>query len=158
MRGIVILTRSVDSFILQLLISLLSIDDKGSDSDDDEEDPLVYTKQCAGGLLRDVRRRYAHYWSDYTDAFNLHCLTAFIFMFFACMAPAITFGAILGDHTNGMIGVSETLAATSICGVIYAIFAGQPLLIMGATGPILVFDEALYDVRFKYFSHITMII
>ena len=122
--------------------------DSGDDkSDDNEDDPFLLTKECAGGLLRDIRRRYAYYLSDYKDGFNLHCFTAFIFTFFACMAPAITFGAILGDYTNGMIGVSEVLATTSMCGIIYAMFAGQPLLIMGATGPILVFEEALYDVR-----------
>ncbi|EDV26844.1 uncharacterized protein TRIADDRAFT_22844, partial [Trichoplax adhaerens] len=122
---------------------ICNVKEFGSSSSD--LDPLMYTKECGSGLLRDMRRRYAHYLSDYTDAFNLQCLTASVFIFFACMAPAITFGAILGDYTQGVIGVSETIVATSICGIIYAVLAGQPLLIMGATGPILVFEEALFD-------------
>jgi len=44
------------------------------------------------------------------------------------------------------MGVSEMLLCTSICGVMFALFAGQPLIIIGATGPIVVFEEALFKV------------
>jgi len=33
------------------------------------------------------------------------------------------------------------LLAGAICGFFYAIFAGQPLTIIGATGPLLVFES-----------------
>lgn len=45
-----------------------------------------------------------------------------------------------------MIGISETLVATSAAGVIFALFAGQPLIIVGTTGPLLLFDESLFNV------------
>lgn len=32
----------------------------------------------------------------------------------------------------------------AICGVFYAIFSGQPLNIIGSTGPLLVFESILY--------------
>jgi len=32
----------------------------------------------------------------------------------------------------------------AICGVLYATFAGQPLTIVGATGPLLIFESILY--------------
>ena len=44
------------------------------------------------------------------------------------------------------MGVSEVLLATSVGGGIFAVFAGQPINIIGVTGPILVFEEALYSV------------
>lgn len=44
------------------------------------------------------------------------------------------------------IGVSETLIGTAICGIIYSLFAGQPLIIIGTTGPLLMFDEMLFQV------------
>lgn len=40
------------------------------------------------------------------------------------------------------------LVATSVCGVIFALCSGQPLIIIGATGPIIVFEEALYKVGY----------
>ena len=33
----------------------------------------------------------------------------------------------------------------AICGVIYHLFAGQPLTIIGSTGPVLVFETIVFD-------------
>jgi hypothetical protein len=45
-----------------------------------------------------------------------------------------------------MIGISETLVSTSLAGILFALVAGQPLVIVGATGPLLLFDESLFAV------------
>ena len=39
------------------------------------------------------------------------------------------------------------LLATSLNGIIAGLFSGQPLMIYGATGPFLVFEEMLYYVN-----------
>lgn len=39
----------------------------------------------------------------------------------------------------------ESLVAGLICGVVYGIFSGQPLTILGSTGPVLVFETIVYD-------------
>lgn len=44
------------------------------------------------------------------------------------------------------MGVSEMLVSTAICGVVFSLLSGQPLIIIGATGPVLVFEEALFKV------------
>ena len=56
-------------------------------------------------------------------------------------------GAVSGEKTEKWIGVSETFLMSSICGLIYAFFSAQPLIIIGVTGPILVFEESLYKVQ-----------
>ena len=38
----------------------------------------------------------------------------------------------------------ESILAGAICGVVYALFAGQPLTILGSTGPVLVFETITY--------------
>ena len=38
----------------------------------------------------------------------------------------------------------ETMLSGAICGLLYVIFSGQPLTIVGATGPLLVFESLLY--------------
>lgn len=48
--------------------------------------------------------------------------------------------------TDRYIGVGETLLVTSINGLIFALFAAQPLLIVGATGPLMIFDMSLLQV------------
>lgn len=47
--------------------------------------------------------------------------------------------------TKGNIGISETLLATCFVGIVFHIFCGQPLVIVGTTGPFILFDKALYE-------------
>jgi len=62
-----------------------------------EDDPLKRTKRLFGGLVRDVKRRYAIYLSDIKDGLNVQCLATFFFIYFACLSPAITFGGLMGE-------------------------------------------------------------
>ncbi|XP_068193159.1 solute carrier family 4 member 1a (Diego blood group) [Antennarius striatus] len=109
------------------------------------EDPLARTGYPFGGMIKDLRRRYRHYVSDYTDALNPQVLAAIIFIYFAALSPAITFGGLLADKTEKMMGVSELMISTSIQGIIFCIIAAQPVLVIGFSGPLLVFEEAFYS-------------
>uniref|UniRef100_A0A674NEN4 Anion exchange protein n=1 Tax=Takifugu rubripes TaxID=31033 RepID=A0A674NEN4_TAKRU len=106
------------------------------------EDPLSRTGRPFGGMIRDIRRRYQHYRSDITDALNAQVLAAVIFIYFAALSPAITFGGLLG--VDNMMGVPELLISTSIQGIIFCFVAAQPVLVIGFSGPLLVFEEAFY--------------
>uniref|UniRef100_A0A8C4RZY1 Anion exchange protein n=1 Tax=Erpetoichthys calabaricus TaxID=27687 RepID=A0A8C4RZY1_ERPCA len=55
-----------------------------------DDDPLRRTGRPFGGLIRDARRRYPKYLSDFKDAFNAQCMAAVIFIYFAALSPAIT--------------------------------------------------------------------
>ena len=65
--------------------------------------------------------------------------------FIAALAPAITFGSRFLDGTNGQFGVLEMIMSTSISGLIFSTFAGQPLSILGATGPFLAYTLVVHD-------------
>ncbi|KAK3559692.1 hypothetical protein QTP86_017681, partial [Hemibagrus guttatus] len=108
------------------------------------EDPLVRTGIPFGGLIKDLRRRYKHYKSDITDAMNAQVLAAVIFIYFAALSPAITFGGLLADKVDNMMGVSELMLSTAVQGVIFCMIAAQPVLVIGFSGPLLVFEEAFY--------------
>uniref|UniRef100_A0A8C5B6U9 Anion exchange protein n=1 Tax=Gadus morhua TaxID=8049 RepID=A0A8C5B6U9_GADMO len=109
-----------------------------------EDDPLERTGRPFGGLIRDVRRRYPKYLSDFKDALNAQCAAAVIFIYFAALSPAITFGGLLGEKTEGLIGVSELIVSTSMQGIVFTLLGAQPLLVVGFSGPLLVFEEAFY--------------
>lgn len=47
-----------------------------------------------------------------------------------------------------MMGVSELLISTSIQGIIFCFVAAQPVLVIGFSGPLLVFEEAFYAVSY----------
>nr|XP_002736672.2 PREDICTED: anion exchange protein 2-like [Saccoglossus kowalevskii] len=111
----------------------------------DNIDPLKRTGCLFGGMVNDIRRRFPRYSSDFKDAFNLQSFAAVIFIYFAALSPAITFGGLLGEKTDKWMGVSEMVVGTAVCGVIFALFSAQPLHIIGATGPVLIFEEAVYQ-------------
>uniref|UniRef100_A0A8C4IKJ6 Anion exchange protein n=1 Tax=Dicentrarchus labrax TaxID=13489 RepID=A0A8C4IKJ6_DICLA len=117
---------------------------KEEEEGDQEVDPLKRSGIPFGGLIHDIRRRYPHYISDLKDALDMQCLAAVIFIYFAALSPTITFGGLLGEKTEGMMGVTELIVSTATLGVIFSLLAGQPLLIIGFSGPLLVFEEAYY--------------
>ncbi|XP_038047147.1 sodium bicarbonate cotransporter 3-like isoform X3 [Patiria miniata] len=104
---------------------------------------LDFTGRPFGGLVADVRRRLPHYLSDYRDSLHLQCVASIFFMYFACITPVITFGGLLGEATDNLMATLEGLLGSAICGVGFALFSGQPLTILGSTGPILIYEKIL---------------
>ncbi|UCH28993.1 MAG: hypothetical protein JSV06_12065 [Myxococcales bacterium] len=96
------------------------------------------------GLMADIRRKRPFYVGDFTDGLNSKGLATILFLFFACLAPSIAFGGLLAFLTDGEIGTVEAILATAIGGVTYALFAGQPLTLLGSTGPVTIFIALLY--------------
>ncbi|XP_061838773.1 sodium bicarbonate cotransporter 3-like isoform X3 [Nerophis lumbriciformis] len=105
---------------------------------------LQRTGRIFGGLILDIKRKAPFYWSDIRDSFSLQCLASILFLYCACMSPVITFGGLLGEATKGNISAIESLFGASLTGVAYSLFAGQPLTILGSTGPVLVFEKILF--------------
>lgn len=110
----------------------------------DSDEGLQYSGRLFGGLLADIRRRLPYYASDFRDGLNRKCVASTLFLFFACMAPTIIFGGLMGKLTEDHIGAVELIVATAFCGIVYALFAGQPLALIGGTGPMLAFTAILY--------------
>jgi len=113
---------------------MLSINSKG-----------LNMRKFGDGIKEDFARRKKFYLSDWTDGIHYKSLSSSLFLFFAVLAPAVTFGGMLGIYTNGAIGAVELIVSCSVCGVLFAIFSGQPLIILGGTGPILVMTAMLYN-------------
>ncbi|XP_072838407.1 sodium-driven chloride bicarbonate exchanger isoform X3 [Pogona vitticeps] len=105
---------------------------------------LQRTGKLFGGLILDIKRKAPFFLSDFTDAFSLQCLASFLFLYCACMSPVITFGGLLGEATEGRISAIESLFGASMTGIAYSLFGGQPLTILGSTGPVLVFEKILF--------------
>lgn len=117
-------------------------------SDDDDKkkphkDPLKPTGRLFGGMINDLKRRIPMYKSDIQDGLNTETLAATMFLYFAGLATAITFGGLIGAKSDNMIGISETLVSACFVGLIFHAFASQPLVFVGTTGPLILFDEAL---------------
>ncbi|KAF8370994.1 hypothetical protein PRIPAC_77423 [Pristionchus pacificus] len=128
---------------------------------------LKRTGKLFGGLMMDIKRKAPHYLSDFTDALNMQCVATICFMYFALLAPIVTFGGLLEEATHQRMAAMENLIGGvirelknfvmmkahnglgSLCGIIYHLFAGQPLTIIGSTGPVLVFETIVFELCTK---------
>ncbi len=111
---------------------------------------LRFTGRPFGGMVTDLRRRIPWWLDDFRVGFSSKVMGSTLFMYFACLAPAVAFGGLLHELTGGQIGAVETLLASVISGLLWALFAGQPLAIVGATGPNIIFTGILYGLCVRY--------
>ncbi|MDH5602755.1 MAG: sodium bicarbonate transporter family protein, partial [Cyclobacteriaceae bacterium] len=84
------------------------------------------------------------YLSDFKDGFHSKVAGSTLFLYFAALANAIAFGALTGALTGNQIGIMEMVLITAAGGIFFALFSGQPLTILGGTGPITIFTGLLY--------------
>jgi hypothetical protein len=105
---------------------------------------LEWTGRLFGGISDDIRRKAPHYRSDFKDGLHSKVAGTTLFLFFAALANALAFGALTGLLTGNEIGIIEMLVVTAVGGILFALFSGQPLTILGGTGPIVIFTGLLY--------------
>ncbi|KAL2887807.1 putative transporter [Ceratocystis lukuohia] len=98
------------------------------------------------GIVRDLRRRIPFYASDWSDAWDYRVVPATVYMFFANILPALAFSLDMFASTDHHYGVTEVLLASVLGAGIFSLFACQPLVIVGVTGPITVFNYTVYDI------------
>ncbi|XP_017004597.2 electroneutral sodium bicarbonate exchanger 1 isoform X2 [Drosophila takahashii] len=114
-----------------------------------DENGLTRTGRLFGGLINDIKRKVPWYISDYKDALSMQCVASWIFLYFACLSPIITFGGLLAEATGKHMAAMESLVSGFVCGMGYGFFSGQPLTILGSTGPVLVFESIIYEFCLK---------
>ncbi|ODV60372.1 Bor1p [Ascoidea rubescens DSM 1968] len=97
------------------------------------------------GIYKDVKGRLPIYLTDWVDGMNYRVIPSTIFLYFINLLPAIAFAQDLFDKTDNTYGLNEILLSNAIGGIAFGIFAGQPLVIVGVTGPIAIFNITVYD-------------
>ncbi|OAA68767.1 anion exchange protein 4 [Niveomyces insectorum RCEF 264] len=98
------------------------------------------------GMANDVRRRAPYYVSDWLDAWDYRVVPATVYMYFANILPALAFSLDMFTKTDMHYGVNEVLLSSVLGAVVFSVLACQPLVIVGVTGPITVFNYTVYDI------------
>jgi hypothetical protein len=99
------------------------------------------------GIGLDLAGRLPLYKSDWTLANSEEAkkiLAATLFAYFTSVLPAVIFGDTLRKSTNGVYGLTEVLVSTGGIGILYSVFAGQGLVIVGVTGPVVFFQITVW--------------
>ncbi|KAI0518596.1 hypothetical protein KFK09_006032 [Dendrobium nobile] len=89
------------------------------------------------GIKNDLQGRLMCYRQDWAGGFRagIRILAPTTYIFFASAIPVISFGEQLERNTDGVLTAIQTLASTSLCGIIHSLIGGQPLLILGVAEP-----------------------
>lgn len=115
----------------------------------------------ARGIRKDLKNRSGLYLSDWTDAWNYRVVPSTIYIFFANILPAIAFAQDMFDRTKGAYGVNEVLMGSAMGGIVFGLLGGQPLCIVGVTGPITIFNYTVFQIfeprGVNYFALMTWI-
>ncbi|XP_023337238.1 sodium bicarbonate transporter-like protein 11, partial [Eurytemora carolleeae] len=116
-------------------------------------------QKCAGkhwyhlgsGMYEDLRQRLPFYLSDFIDGFIgdktiQKTISATIFLYFACILPAIAFGVLNAQNTDGKIGVMAAIVGQFIGGIMFSLMAGQPLVVIMTTAPLALYIKIIVAV------------
>lgn len=103
------------------------------------------------GLMRDLRRRWPHYISDFKDGIRgRHTIPKMVsttlFLYFACILPSIAFGVLNSRNTKGQIDVQKVIISQGFGGMLFAFFGGQPLIVMLTTAPLALYIKVIYNI------------
>lgn len=114
--------------------------------DKKSDNPLRHSRRPFGGIWSDFKKLVRRYPSDIIDALNVQVIVSILFMYIALLGPAMAFGGLMEEITLNTIGETETLLATGLGGIIYGLFAVQPIPVLAFTGPVLLFETIIYRV------------
>jgi len=127
------------------------------EKDHAEDDSLQFTGRLFGGLVADVKRKLPWFASDFKDALHIQTLASIIYIYLATVTKAITFGGFLGDITGNLQGVLESFMGHLLAGGMFCLLGGQPLTVLGCTGPVLIFEKILVEFCVSYnIEYLTM--
>lgn len=99
------------------------------------------------GIKNDLKGRLKCYKEDWVGGINsgYRIFAPTTYIFFASAIPVISFGEQLDRDTNGILTAVQTLASTSVCGIIHSLIGGQPLLILGVAEPTVIMYTFMYN-------------
>uniref|UniRef100_A0A8C9ETE9 Bicarbonate transporter-like transmembrane domain-containing protein n=1 Tax=Pavo cristatus TaxID=9049 RepID=A0A8C9ETE9_PAVCR len=108
------------------------------------------------GIFDDIARRFPVYALDFTDGIIGNnkaigkYITTMIFLYFACLLPSIAFGSLNDENTRGAIDVQKTIVGQCIGGLLYALFSGQPLVVLLTTAPLALYINVIRGICDDY--------
>ena len=119
-----------------------------SNKDDGTNCKLAATPifQFLVGMKEDLLARLPLYGDDWARPKSIFkVLNASMFAFVVQLVPALIFGNLLDRQTDGNLAIPEVLLSAGIIGIIYAVFSGQPLVLLGITGPVAILLGTSYS-------------
>lgn len=68
-----------------------------------------------------------------------------LLVFISQLSPTLVFAVLINKYSHGNISVTETIIGQAISLIVWAFLGGQPMILVGLTGPIALYVEILYE-------------
>jgi len=107
--------------------------------------------RIGSGLVENLKRRAHFYLSDFTDGLlgerSLYkTISTTIFLYFSVLLPCIAFGVVDTNNTEGAIDPKKTMIGQALGGLFFALFSGQPLIVIMTTAPLCIYVKVIYQI------------
>jgi hypothetical protein len=138
-----------DTKVSKISKSETSMEESSSSSEEEAtKTPMI---QFLTGMREDWSARMPYYADDWKRPRSLMTvLNATFFAFVVQLIPALIFAELLDKQTEGRLAVAEVLLSAGIIGVIYALMSGQPIVLLGITGPVAILLGKSYGLAEQY--------
>mmetsp|Transcript_46056 Transcript_46056/g.111546 ORF Transcript_46056/g.111546 Transcript_46056/m.111546 type:complete len:613 (-) Transcript_46056:89-1927(-) len=122
--------------------------DAGEKASDEKKTPTI---QFLTGMKADLAARIPLYFDDWKCPRSpMKVLNSTWFVFVVQLIPALIFAELLDKQTEGRLAVAEVILSAGLISVIYALLAGQPLVLLGITGPVAILLGKSYRLAEDY--------
>eukprot|EP00980_Cylindrotheca_fusiformis_P007792 scaffold1669_cov129-Cylindrotheca_fusiformis.AAC.3 len=103
------------------------------------------------GMKEDLAARIPLYMDDWGRPRSIiKIINSTWFVFVVQLIPALIFAELLDRQTEGRLAVAEVLMSAGLISVVYALLAGQPLVLLGITGPVAILLGKSYRLAEQY--------
>lgn len=102
--------------------------------------------RLGAGIILDLQEKIPMYWEDWRDSWDYRVIPAVLDTYFSNLLPALAFAQDMFDRTENSYGVNEVLLSSGMAGIVFGVLSGQPLCIVGVTGPISIFNYTVYEI------------
>lgn len=145
-------TSSAEQGTSESLIMKKKLDSTEKEEDDgSDESTKTPTIQFLKGMKEDLAARIPLYADDWSRPRSImKVINATWFVFVVQLIPALIFAELLDRQTEGRLAVAEVILSAGLISVIYAAMAGQPLVLLGITGPVAILLGKSYRLAEDY--------
>jgi boron transporter len=120
--------------------------DKSLDYEANDPAANALSFRFLSGMMQDLAVRWPLYKSDWGRPRSvINVVNATLYAFVIQLIPALIFAEIMKDATEGNLSTAETLLSSAVAGILYAVFAGQPLTLLGITGLVAILVKTSYS-------------
>jgi len=119
---------------------------------DKKEEEEIKWYQLGRGLKMDFLKRIPYYLDDYKDGLIgpvgtiQKTVATTLFLYFSVILPAVALGVLNDQNTHGKISVYQVIVGQTFGAIIFAVFSGQPLVVVMTTAPLALFIKIIYSI------------